>query len=628
METSLDINCEIVWAKVKLRGKRDLLFGSYYRPHVNLEDSLREMGESARLACHSRNAIVVLGGDFNLPDWDWEKKVLKSGSSYPNIHRQFMDTINDLGMEQVVEKPTRGGNTLDLIVTNHPSLFQRIEIVPGLSDHDIPYVELQVTNARVRQKERQVPCFKQADWNGLRKSIQVLSDSILATHAGKPDVEAVWTDLKTGLQEKVQEFIPHKKISGKRNPSIKRQVQRQLRQQYWKHVEGLITEDCSDQPKPAKKFWTFIKARRNENTGVSPLKDAGKLVTDDKERAEILNQQFKSAFSTGEVFSDEDFKLRCPMPPRNPEQPILEDITITTAGVEKLLQNLDPSKASGPDQISPRVLREIAVELAPSLAFLYQASLDQGVVPDDWKRAHVCPVFKKGERYKAENYRPISLTSLPCKLLEHILVSNIMSYWSVLGPSLFLLFINDLPTGLTSSSRLFAGDTACHKLVKVARDQDHLQDDLDKLAEWEQRWKMCFHPQKCVTLHMTRSRKTRKREYRLHGHILQEEPQATYLGVTITRDLKWEPHIVNITNKANRCLGFVRRNIKINSKNIKQAAHKALVRPILEYGSTVWDPHTDKNITAVEKVQRRAARWVCSRFRRTSSVGAMLQDLQ
>ncbi|KAI8510749.1 hypothetical protein Bbelb_116650 [Branchiostoma belcheri] len=198
---------------------------------------------------------------------------------------------------------------------------------------------------------------------------------------------------------------------------------------------------------------------------------------------------------------------------------------------------------------------------------------------------------------------------------------------SVLGPSLFLLFINDLPAGLTSSSRLFADDTACHKLVKVARDQDHLQDDLDKLAEWEQRWNMCFHPQKCVTLHMTRSRKTRKRDYRLHGHILQEEPQATYLGLTITRDLKWGPHIVNTTNKANRCLGFVRRNIKIQSKTIKQAAYKALVRPILEYGCTVWDPYTDKNITAVEKVQRRAARWVCSRFRQTSSVGAMLQDL-
>ncbi|KAI8516360.1 hypothetical protein Bbelb_049410 [Branchiostoma belcheri] len=157
METSLET--EIVWAKVKLRGKRDLLIGSYYRPHEGLEDSLREMAESARLACQSSNAIVVLGGDFNLSDWNWEEKVLKPGSSYPNIHRQFMDIISDLGMEQIVEKPTRGENTLDIIVTNHPSLFPRVEIVPGLSDHDIPYAELQITNPCIRQKERQVLWF-------------------------------------------------------------------------------------------------------------------------------------------------------------------------------------------------------------------------------------------------------------------------------------------------------------------------------------------------------------------------------------------------------------------------------------------------------------------------------------
>ncbi|KAL8624074.1 hypothetical protein ACOMHN_019496 [Nucella lapillus] len=96
----------------------------------------------------------------------------------------------------------------------------------------------------------------------------------------------------------------------------------------------------------------------NENTGISPLKDLGKLVTDDKEKAEILNRQFQSAFSTREDFSEEEFKLRCPMPPRDPQQPPQGDITITTAGVEKLLKNLDPSKAGGPDELSPRVLKE------------------------------------------------------------------------------------------------------------------------------------------------------------------------------------------------------------------------------------------------------------------------------
>jgi len=135
---------------------------------------------------------------------------------------------------------------------------------------------------------------------------------------------------------------------------------------------------------------------------------------------------------------------------------------------------------------------------------------------------------------------------------------------------------------------------------------------------------MSFHPQTCSTVHMTRSRKT---QYQLHGHILQKEIQVKYLGLTLTKDLKWGPHIMNISNKANKTLGFMRRNVKVNCKAIKEAAYKALVRSTLEYGSVVWDPHTAKDVNTVEKVQRRAARWVCHRFRQSSSVGDMLQEL-
>jgi hypothetical protein len=199
---------------------------------------------------------------------------------------------------------------------------------------------------------------------------------------------------------------------------------------------------------------------------------------------------------------------------------------------------------------------------------------------------------------------------------------------SVLGPSLFLLYINDLPTGLSAKARLFADDTACHKTVKTPEDQDLLQADVDALATWEQRWKMSFHPQKCSTVHMTRRRTTQERGYLLHGHRLQEETQVKYLGVTLTKDLKWGPHISNITTKANRTLGFIRRNVRIASKTIKAAAYKALVRPVIEYASCVWDPHTAEDINTLENVQRRAARWVSHRFRQTSSVDNMLQDLE
>ena len=100
-------------------------------------------------------------------------------------------------------------------------------------------------------------------------------------------------------------------------------------------------------------------------------------------------------------------------------------------GVDKLLlQGLSPNKASGPDEISPKIVKELHHEIAPILTLIFNLSLETGVVPLDWRRADVVPVYKKGSKSKACNYRPISLTCIASKLLEHILVSNnIMSHF-------------------------------------------------------------------------------------------------------------------------------------------------------------------------------------------------------
>ena len=106
----------------------------------------------------------------------------------------------------------------------------------------------------------------------------------------------------------------------------------------------------------------------------------------------------------------------------------MEDINITPQGLEKLLTKLDPSKASGPDELKPRILRELDKEISPILSLIFQKSLDTGVVPSDWRTAHVSPIYKKGSKYNPVNYRPISLTCICCKLLEHIVVSSIMNH--------------------------------------------------------------------------------------------------------------------------------------------------------------------------------------------------------
>ena len=112
--------------------------------------------------------------------------------------------------------------------------------------------------------------------------------------------------------------------------------------------------------------------------------------------------------------------------------PTIDDIKISEQGVMKLMENLSTYKAGGPDGISPRVLRELAEELAPALTIIFQSvvsSLSTGIVPTDWRDAYVTSIFKKGKQYNPANYRPISLTCIICKLMQHIVVSSIMQHF-------------------------------------------------------------------------------------------------------------------------------------------------------------------------------------------------------
>ena len=199
---------------------------------------------------------------------------------------------------------------------------------------------------------------------------------------------------------------------------------------------------------------------------------------------------------------------------------------------------------------------------------------------------------------------------------------------SVLGPALFLVYINDLPNGLVNPTRLFADDTALYSEVAKGRDQVHLQDDVNRLAVWETKWDMKFHPDKCTMLRCTHSPTPLLHDYILHDHTLDTVETANlYLGVTLHNKLDWDHHVNIICAKANSALGFLRRNQKVSSPKIKERAYKAFVRPLLEYAATAWDPYELKHKTQIEKVQRRAARFVLNRFHNKSSVTGMLQSL-
>ena len=140
-------------------------------------------------------------------------------------------------------------------------------------------------------------------------------------------------------------------------------------------------------------------------------------------------------------------------------------------------------------------------------------------------------------------------------------------------------------------------------------------------------WDMNFHPDNCEVLRVGRKRQVILHDYILYDQTLQLVDTSKYLGVTISSKLSWNSHIDNITGKANSTLAFLKQHLQVNSPKIKTSAYFGLIRPLLEYAATTWDPYTKINIRKIEIVQRRAARVVVKNYNRTASVGEILDQL-
>ena len=152
--------------------------------------------------------------------------------------------------------------------------------------------------------------------------------------------------------------------------------------------------DPDSQENP-KKLWSFIKSKTNGNTGVSPLKAKnGITYSNSAMKVNTLYEQLVSVFNKNEDIST--------IPDMGPStHPSMDNIHVTKEDVYKLLSNLQVHKARG------CLLKGLAKKLTPSFTFFCQACLDRGIIPDDWKTANIIPIFKKGDRNRPENYRPV-----------------------------------------------------------------------------------------------------------------------------------------------------------------------------------------------------------------------------
>ena len=762
--TELENDSESIWVKV-FANKTSHFVASWYRPPGSTSEEFQLFREQLDyIRTHHRGKKLPSAhvlGDFNFKDIDWPDRLSKSGSTLSQSEGQILiDIMNDHGLEQMVHFPTREKNTLDLILTTLPGQFQDVHSPDKLSDHDIVSGTLKMFIPPIKKPRRKVYLYQKGDYESMRKdTLQFAKEKYFNGHSDTRSVQENFDLLTSFIQDTADKHIPSKtsrsvssipwitpeirrKIRRKNKThakakktgssklrskfeTLRREIKADVRKQHDLYVNNLVG-DVKANPRD---FYRYINSQKKDTQGIPPLKRKnGKGVAQsDLEKAEEFNGQFTDVFSKNE-------HTQVPLLDRS--APFMNDIAVSKDGVIKLLKGLNPSKALGPDELHPRVLKELATELGPVLAHLFQQSIDTGEIPKEWSLANICPLFKKSDRSLACNYRPVSLTCVPCKLLEHIVCSNIMAHldeykllsdrqhafrkghscetqlttvindwakildnrgqvdtfildfekafdtpphellksklfgygiggktlkwidsflcfrqqrvvvngvksdWApvlsgvpqgtVLGPLLFSLYINDISSDIESEIRLFADDCVCYREIKDEKDTMKLQRDIDRLGSWARKWGMRFQPVKCNMMQLTRKRiKKIHASYTLEGTNLENVESIKYLGVTITSDLRWNTHVSNVCTKANRTLGFLRRNLHSCPQEVKEAAYKGLVRPVLDYGSSVWDPPGVVLQEELESVQKRAARFVTGNYDyETGSMTGILGQLK
>ena len=461
----------------------------------------------------------------------------------------------------------------------------------------------------------------------------------------------------------------------------------------------------------SKSFYAYVKSKQNIQDKVGPLEDsAGNIISQGFLMAEDLNGYFSSVFTKEDISSlpVADAKFQ------GAKSDYLGPLVVTPELIAKKIKAMKDNKSPGVDGIPPTLLMETVEQISIPLARVFNLSLKEGVVPFEWKEANIIPLFKKGSRNKSENYRPVSLTSVICKLLERLIKDHMVEFlvkhkllnssqhgflkarscltnmlcfleeitkwidvgspvdiiyldfqkafdkvphqrlllklkahgigdsitdwieqwltdrrqrvvvdgevsnWksvlsgvpqgSVLGPILFLIYINDLDDSITSNVLKFADDTKLFRKVNTDGDKQHLQNDLDRLVKWSEKWQMLFNFGKCKCLHT--GHRNLNVNYKMGDTVLGTTVKEKDLGVTISADMKVSEQCGIAASKGNQILGLIRRNITYKGKKLIIPLYKAIVRPHLEYCIQAWRPYRKKDIDTLECIQRRATKMI------------------
>ena len=409
----------------------------YKSPNCSKENELKLANI---LKIQEKNSLVI--GDFNCPNIDFINQI----SDRKGV--DILESARSSLLVQLIDFPTHNrGNILDCALTNTADRFVNIENIGNLknSDHAIIKLELDFI-PRSNKTTEKVRDWKNGDKPGLSTYLNEVKWSDILSDKNANDA---WETMKMTISEALDRYIPLKLRRDAYNPPwMTRQVKRLIakKRRLWKKYVTDRNDQFFQNYKSAekdakkairnvkrkyeqqlatnsnlKKFNSYVKTKTKYKTTIGPLKDGNNTISDDKDMANMLNNFFVSVFTTEDV-------QNVPTLDNLPFTNEVNDLYISKTMINKQIKRLRPDSAPGPDNITARLLIEHTDSLTNALEIIFNKSLQTGVVPDDWKIAHVTPIYKKGSKSTPGNYRPVSLTSVPCKVMEACLKQHIVEH--------------------------------------------------------------------------------------------------------------------------------------------------------------------------------------------------------
>ena len=455
---------DTISAKVTGKNNLNLLIQCLYRsgsPETALQhdDEMFKLLKETSLIPNYTKKIIV--GDFNLNKISWSpdpsNPILPTHISDNSPEVKFLECIRDSFYTQHISEPTRyrEGNKPtcdDLILSSCETDISEITYNGSIGKSDHITINCNInTNLKPETSKKTVYKYDKADFTTMKesfkvdwaekfrnKTVQESMDIFEGVYKSAIDECVPKTEL-SGDERRKPIWMTHtalRKVRGKHSSWIrylntkqgsdylqyirKRNDAAHATKQARKEFEKSIAKACRTNPKGV---WNYMKSTQKVKTKIPNLKKKdGSYTTCDAEIADVLNKQYFSVFTKENVTNIPSF----PAKELLTEQ--LSNIDIEQEVVEKLLKNLLPNKAPGLDGLHPRILKEMADVISYPITEIFKKSFASGELPSKWLQAVITPIFKKGDRTDASNYRPVSLTSIICKTLEKIIVKHIINH--------------------------------------------------------------------------------------------------------------------------------------------------------------------------------------------------------